>query len=122
MNASAPAVLESLGAQSTAAGDYDTALHYYEKYMEINDKNPQIIFNMAMIYKTKGDEETADQLFGQVIMNFADSPLAESAQGRAGILAETGACLMKKTLQKKSCRVFFYVIGKETYYGTIIYL
>ena len=28
MNASAPAVLESLGAQSTAAGDYDTALHY----------------------------------------------------------------------------------------------
>ena len=29
MNASAPAVLESLGAQSTAAGDYDTALHYY---------------------------------------------------------------------------------------------
>ena len=80
MNASAPAVLESLGAQSTAAGDYDTALHYYEKYMEINDKNPQIIFNMAMIYTTKGDEETADQLFGQVIMNFADSPLPESAR------------------------------------------
>ena len=84
MNASAPAVLESLGAQSTAAGDYDTALHYYEKYMEINDKNPQIIFNMAMIYKTKGDEETADQLFGQVIMNFADSPLAESARAERG--------------------------------------
>ena len=75
MNASAPAVLESLGAQSTAAGDYDTALHYYEKYMEINDKNPQIIFNMAMIYKTKGDEE---------IMNFADSPLAESARAERG--------------------------------------
>ena len=84
MNASAPAVLESLGAQSTAAGDYDTALHCYEKYMEINDKNPQIIFNMAMIYKTKGDEETADQLFGQVIMNFADSPLAESARAERG--------------------------------------
>ena len=84
MNASAPAVLESLGAQSTAAGDYDTALHYYEKYMEINDKNPQIIFNMAMIYKTKGDEETADQLFGQVIMNFADSPLAETARAERG--------------------------------------
>ena len=39
---------------------------------------------MAMIYKTKGDEETADQLFGQVIMNFADSPLAESARAERG--------------------------------------
>ena len=55
--------------------------------MEINDKNPQIIFNMAMIYKTKGDEETADQLFGQVIMNFAGSPLAESARAERGTLA-----------------------------------
>ena len=42
------------------------------------------IFNMAMIYKAKGDEETADQLFGQVIMNFADSPLAESARAERG--------------------------------------
>lgn len=84
MEANAPAILESLGAQSTAAGDYDTALHYYEKYMEINDRNPQIIFNMAMIYKTKGDEDTADQLFGQVIMNFSDSALAERAKEERG--------------------------------------
>jgi len=84
MEAGAPAVLESLAAQSTSAGDYDTALHYYEKYMEINDRNPQIIFNMAMLYKTKGDEETADQLFGQVIMNFSDSELAEKAKTERG--------------------------------------
>lgn len=84
METSAPAVLENLAAQSTAAGDYDTAIHYYEKYMEINDRNPQIIFNMAMIYKTKGDEETADQLFGQVIMNFSDSELAERAKAERG--------------------------------------
>lgn len=84
MNANAPAVLESLAAQATTAGDYDTALHYYEKYMEFNDRNPQIIFNMAMIYKTKGDEETANQLFGQVIMNFADSALAEQAKAERG--------------------------------------
>lgn len=84
MDVNAPPILESLGAQSTAAGDYDVALHYYEKYMEINDRNPQIIFNMAMIYKTKGDEDTADQLFGQVIMNFADSELAERAKEERG--------------------------------------
>ena len=52
--------------------------------MEINDRNPQIIFNMAMIYKTKGDEDTADQLFGQVIMNFSDSQLAERAKEERG--------------------------------------
>ncbi len=84
--------------------------------MEINDKNPQIIFNMAMIYKTKGDEETADQLFGQVIMNFADSPLAESARAERGILAERGRRMPgeKDLTEEKKLQGLFYVIGKET--------
>ena len=34
------------------AGDYDTALHYYEKYMEIDDKNPEVIYDMGMVYKS----------------------------------------------------------------------
>lgn len=84
MAVNAPAVLETLAAQSTASGDVDTALRYYEKYMEFNDRNPQIIFNMAMIYKNKGDEETSDQLFGQVIMNFDDSDLAAKAKEERG--------------------------------------
>lgn len=84
MAANAPDVLETLAAQSTEAGDADTALRYYEKYMEFNDRNPQIIFNMAMIYKNKGDEETSDQLFGQVIMNFEDSELAARAKEERG--------------------------------------
>ncbi len=84
MEANAPAVLETMAAQCTANGDADTALKYYEKYMEFNDRNPQIIFNMAMIYKGKGDEETSDQLFGQVIMNFDDEALAEKAKEERG--------------------------------------
>ena len=84
MAANAPAVLETLAAESNAAGDYDQALRYYEEYMEFDDRNPQIIFNMAMIYKTKGDEETSDQLFGQVIMNFDDVDLAEKAKEERG--------------------------------------
>ena len=59
-------------------------LHYFEEYMKINDRNPQIIFQMAMCCKAKGDEETADQLFGQVIMNFSDSELAERAKAERG--------------------------------------
>lgn len=84
MAANAPTVLETLAAQSMEAGDVDTALKYYENYMELNDRNPQIIFNMAMIYKNKGDEETSDQLFGQVIMNFEDSELAAKAKEERG--------------------------------------
>lgn len=84
MNANAPAVLESLAAAATQNGDYDTALHYYEKYMEMNDRNPQVIYNMAMIYKAQGNEEMSDQLFGQVIMNFSDSALAEQAREERG--------------------------------------
>lgn len=84
MTANAPAVLETLAAESNAAGDYDSALRYYEEYMEFDDRNPQIIFNMAMIYKTKGDEEISDQLFGQVIMNFDDEELAAKAKEERG--------------------------------------
>ena len=71
-------------AEAEAAGDHELALHYYESYMTLNDRNPQIIYNMAMIYQAMGDEDTADQLFGQVIMNFADSELAAQAQAQRG--------------------------------------
>lgn len=84
MNANAPAELETLAAESTAAGDPETALKYYEEYMKYNDRNPQIIFNMAMIYKAMGDEDTSDHLFGQVIMNFEDSELAAKAKEERG--------------------------------------
>ena len=84
MDTNAPAVLMAAAAQSTAAGDYDTALHYYEKYMEIDDKNPEVIYDMGMVYKSKGDTDNANQMFGQVIMNFADSEFAEKAKTERG--------------------------------------
>ena len=84
MDTNAPAVLMAAAAQSTSAGDYDAALHYYEKYMEMNDKNPEVIYDMGMVYKAKGDNDTANQMFGQVIMNFADSEFAEKAKAERG--------------------------------------
>lgn len=84
METSAPEILEALAAASTEAGDTDAALRYYEEYMKFQDKNPQVIFNMAKLYKSKGDEDMSDQLFGQVIMNFADSELAEQAKEERG--------------------------------------
>lgn len=80
----APPELAAMAAERAGAGDYDTALRYYEEYMKLDDRNPQVIFEMAMIYKTIGDEEKADQLFGQVIMNFDDEELAARAQEERG--------------------------------------
>lgn len=84
MNTNAPAVLEELAAAGSAAGDYELALKYYHEYMEFEDRNPQIIFDMAKVYKAMGDEETSDRLFGQVIMNFDDEELAAKAKEERG--------------------------------------
>lgn len=84
MDANAPTVLMAAATQSNSVGDYDSALRYYERYMEFNDKNPEVIYNMGMVYKAKGDPDTANQMFGQVIMNFADSEFAEKAKEERG--------------------------------------
>lgn len=84
MRTNAPEILEKLAERSTEAGDVDMALRYYDEYMKFNEKNPQVIFNMAKLYKSKGDEDMSDQLFGQVIMNFEDSELAAQAKEERG--------------------------------------
>ena len=52
--------------------------------MEIDGKNPEVIYDMGMVYKSKGDTDNANQMFGQVIMNFADSEFAEKAKTERG--------------------------------------
>lgn len=84
MQVQAPEILEKLAARSAEAGNLDLALRYYEEYMKFNEKNPQVIFSMAKIYKEQGNEDMADQLFGQVIMNFEGSELAEQAKEERG--------------------------------------
>lgn len=84
MNANAPAVLETLGDTARNSGDYNSALAYYEAYLSMNDRNPQILYDIALVYQAKGDEDTANQYFGQVIMNFADSELAAQAKEQRG--------------------------------------
>ena len=84
MDANAPAVLMAAATQSNSVGDYDSALRYYERYMKFNNKNPEVIYNMGMVYKAKGDTDNANQMFGQVIMNFADSEFAEKAKEERG--------------------------------------
>lgn len=84
MTANAPAVLESLGNTAFSSGDYDAALTYYQAYMKISDQNPQIVFDIAQTYAARGEEDLADQYYGQVILNFPDSELVARAQEARG--------------------------------------
>ena len=71
-------VLADLGDQAAAAGNNQAALDFYAKSLRIKGDNPEVIFNQAMVYKNMNDTDTANQLFGEVIMNYSDSDLAES--------------------------------------------
>ena len=39
---------------------------------------------MALLRQARGEEEQADQLFGQVILNYPDTELAEAARTARG--------------------------------------
>ena len=77
-------VLQTLGEQAENSNDHTAALDYYHKSLVIHPDNPQVIFNMALIYKGLGDTENSNQLFGQVIMNYPDTELAEQAKNERG--------------------------------------
>ena len=43
-----------------------------------------MIFDMAVIYKNMEDKEKSNELFGQVIMNYSGTELAEKAREERG--------------------------------------
>ena len=73
-------VLADLAGQARDAGDTDQALMYYQKSLDIKADNPQVIYDMAMVYHDREEEDKANELFGQVIMNYPDTDLAEKAK------------------------------------------
>ncbi len=77
-------VLKTLGDQARDGGDSDQALDYYQKSLAIQEDNPQILYDMAMIYQERGETDTANDLFGQVIMGYPDTDLAEQARAVRG--------------------------------------
>ena len=73
-------VLADLAGQARDAGDTDQALMYYQKSLDIKADNPQVIYDMAMVYHDREEEDKANELFGQVILNYPDTELAEKAK------------------------------------------
>ncbi len=77
-------VLADLGNRARDAGQAEQALAYYQKSLNIKADNPQVIYDMAMVYQNRGEEDAANELFGQVIMNDPDSELAARAKEARG--------------------------------------
>lgn len=78
-------ILETLGdearEQETGASQ---AVDYYQKSLQINPDNMGAVFKIGMIYKATGDTDTANQYFGEIIMNHSDSEYAEQARTERG--------------------------------------
>ena len=77
-------VLAQLGDQARDAGNTAQALDYYQKSLNIHGDNPQVLYDLAGVYQAAGDEEKAKELWGQVIMNYPDTELAEQAKAARG--------------------------------------
>ncbi len=77
-------VLADLAGQARDAGDTGRALDYYQKSLAIKPDNPQVLYDMAMVYQGRGEEDQANELFGQVILNYPDTEPAAKAKTARG--------------------------------------
>lgn len=77
-------VLADLGNAARDGQRLDEALDYYQKSLNIKGDNPQVIYDMALIYQGRDERDKANELFGQVIMNYPNTELAGLAKEARG--------------------------------------
>ena len=84
--ASQPERLVTNGMSNRArdGGNQDEALGFYQKSLNVKGDNPQVIYDMAGIYAARDERDQANELFGQVIMNYPGTELAELAREARG--------------------------------------
>ena len=64
------------------AGRMEEAINYYQKSLALHPDNPQILYNLGMIYRSQGNTELAIDYFNQVVTNHPASEQAERASER----------------------------------------
>lgn len=77
-------VLANLGNEARDGGNQDGALDYYQRSLAVKGDNPQVIYDMALIYQSRDERDRANELFGQVIMNYPGTELATLAKEARG--------------------------------------
>jgi len=108
-----PYALKNLGGILGKENDYLNAFYYLQKSYNINPKDPQTVYGLALTYKSLNDLENAEKYFKVLLDMQAPEVLKELARDGLGEIAV-------KTLKSKGTRmdVVFYIVGAlETFKG-----
>ena len=60
------------------------AVDYYQKSLQIQPASTEVIYKLGLAFKTMGDTDTANQYFGDIIMNYPNSDYADDAKDQRG--------------------------------------
>lgn len=78
-------VLMRMGDEAMAGdGGAQQAVDYYQRSMKIKGEDPELLYLIGMAYAALGDTDTANEYFGNVIMNYGNSEYAEQAKVQRG--------------------------------------
>lgn len=77
-------VLEQLGDAAMSQGSMAEAVDYFQKSLQIKGDNIGVIYKIGLAYKGAGDTETANEYFGDIIMNHPNSEFAAQAKEQRG--------------------------------------
>lgn len=78
-------LLMQMGEEAMAQeGGGQQAVDYYQRSMKIKGEDPQLLYLIGMAYVSLGDTETANEYFGNVIMNYGNSEYAAQAKEQRG--------------------------------------
>jgi len=65
-------------------GKAQQAIDYYQRSLKINPTNPQALYQIGLAYLKLNNTDAANQYFGDIIMNHADSEYARQAREQRG--------------------------------------
>lgn len=78
-------VLLQMGDEALAQeGGARQAIDYYQRSLQINPANPQALYQIGMAYLALDNTDTANQYFGDIIMNHPNSDYAQRAREQRG--------------------------------------
>ena len=77
-------VLDELGDEAAGSGDYAGAVSYYDASLRIQPDNAAVMYDKAAALEAQGQEDEADDLFGQIIDAYPDTDYAVMSREQRG--------------------------------------
>jgi len=77
-------LLEEMGDEAMNQGNAMQAVDYYQKSLQVRADNMAAVYKTGLAYQSTGDTDTANEYFGDIIMNHSDSEYAALAKEQRG--------------------------------------